>query len=84
MFPKTDRYLICTPEMFYTLIQSSRAVNFDFNQQGVNGSYKEGQIAKLAGFNIISSNNIEQGNVTASYWGERSRVEPDPRCRFQR
>ena len=64
--PQGDRYLACTPEMFYTLIQSSRAVNFDFNQQGVNGSYKEGQIAKLAGFNIIASNNIEQGNVTAS------------------
>ena len=62
---KENRCLVCTPESFYTLIQSSRAVNFDFNQQGVNGSYKEGQIAKLAGFNIYSSNNIAQGSVTA-------------------
>ena len=38
----------------------------DFNQQGTNGSYKEGQIAKLAGFTIIASNNIAQGNVTAT------------------
>lgn len=59
------RVLACTPEAFYTLIQSSRAVNFDFNQQGANGSYKEGQIAKLAGFTIMASNNIAQGNVTA-------------------
>ena len=59
------RILACTPEAFYTLIQSSRAVNFDFNQQGANGSYKEGQIAKLAGFTIVASNNIAQGNVTA-------------------
>lgn len=59
------RILACTPEAFYTLIQSSRAVNFDFNQQGTNGSYKEGQIAKLAGFTIVASNNIAQGNVTA-------------------
>ena len=59
------RSLVCTPEVYYKLIQSSRAVNFDFNQQGVNGSYKEGQIAKLAGFNIYSSNNLAQGNVTA-------------------
>ena len=63
--PQEGRYLVCTPDSFYSLIQSSRAVNFDFNQQGVNGSYKEGQIAKLAGFNILSSNNIAQGNVTA-------------------
>ena len=63
--PQEGRSLVCTPEMYYTLIQSSRAVNQDFNQQGVNGSYKEGNIAKLAGFNIYMSNNIAQGNVTA-------------------
>ena len=60
-----NRVLICTPEIFYTLIQSDRAVNFDFNQQGTNGSYKEGQIVKLAGFSIYSSNNIAQGNAAA-------------------
>ena len=60
-----NRVLICTPEIFYTLIQSDRAVNFDWNQQGANGSYKEGQIVKLAGFSIYSSNNIAQGNAGA-------------------
>ena len=40
-------------------------MNFDFNQQGANGSYKEGQIVKLAGFNIYSSNHITQGNASA-------------------
>ena len=63
--PQEGRSLVCTPEMYYTLIQSSRAVNQDFNQQGVNGSYSQGQIAKLAGFSIYMSNNIAQGNVTA-------------------
>lgn len=63
--PADGRVLVCSPEIYYTLIQSSRAVNFDFNQQGANGSYKEGQIAKLAGFNIYTSNHIKQGNVTA-------------------
>lgn len=62
---KENRVLICTPESYYTLIQSSRAVNFDFNQQGANGSYKEGQIVKMAGFSIYASNNIAQGSVTA-------------------
>ena len=63
--PGEGRALVCSPEAYYRLIQSSRAVNFDFNQQGANGSYKEGQIAKLAGFSIYSSNNLRQGNVTA-------------------
>jgi hypothetical protein len=63
--PADGRVLVCSPEIYYTLIQSSRAVNFDFNQQGANGSYKEGQIAKLAGFSIYTSNHIKQGNVTA-------------------
>ena len=60
-----NRVLVCTPEAYYSLIQSSRAVNFDWNQQGNNGSYKEGQIVKLAGFSIYTSNNIAQGSVTA-------------------
>ena len=62
---RDSRVLVCDPESFYSLIQSSRAVNFDWNQQGANGSYKEGQIVKLAGFSIYSSNHIAQGNVTA-------------------
>ena len=61
-----NRCLVVRPEEFYSLIQSDRAVNYDFNQQGVNGSYREGQIAKLAGFSIYSSNHLSpQGNATA-------------------
>jgi hypothetical protein len=63
--PADGRVIVCSPEVYYTLIQSSRAVNFDFNQQGTNGSYSKGQIAQLAGFSIYSSNHIKQGNVTA-------------------
>ena len=63
--PSDGRVLVCSPEVYYTLIQSSRAVNFDFNQQGTNGSYSKGQVSQLAGFSIYSSNHIKQGNVTA-------------------
>ena len=63
---RDNRVLVCCPEYFYALIQSDRAVNFDFNQQGANGSYKEGQVAKLAGFTIYSSNHIDkQGDASA-------------------
>jgi hypothetical protein len=64
------RVIVTTPEVYYTLIQSSRAVNTDWNHLSNNGGYAEGQISKLAGFSIYSSNHIAQGNVTAPA-GER-------------
>ncbi len=63
--PADGRVLVCSPDVYYTLIQSSRAVNSDFNQPGANGGYASGQISRLAGFTILSSNHIQQGNVTA-------------------
>ena len=66
--------LVCCPEYFYALIQSDRAVNFDFNQQGANGSYKEGQVAKLAGFTIYSSNHIDKQGDAAADAGEQGYV----------
>ena len=71
---RDNRVLVCSPEYFYSLIQSDRAVNFDFNQQGVNGSYKEGQIAKLAGFTIYSSNHIDKQGDAAKDPGEQGFV----------
>ena len=63
--PADGRVLIVSPEVYYTLVQSSRAVNADFNTPGSNGGYAGGQISRLAGFSIYSSNHIKQGNVTA-------------------
>ena len=60
-----NRVLACSPEVYYTLVQSSRAINEDFNQPGANGSYAKGNIAHLAGFRLFKSNHIKQGNFTA-------------------
>jgi len=62
-----DRYLVCRPAEYYSLIQSDRAVNQDWNQgnSGPAGSYREAQLTKLAGFTILKSNHLAQGNVTA-------------------
>lgn len=68
-WPEDRRYLMCSPEVYNILIQSTRAINQDWNQQGTNGSYAKGQIAELAGFTIMKSNHIYQGNVTTT--GER-------------
>ena len=63
--PSDGRVLVCSPEIYYTLVQSSRALNTDWNAEGNNGTYAKGNIAYLAGFQIFSSNHIKQGNVTA-------------------
>lgn len=70
--PSGDRHAICSPDVYYTLVQSSRAVNQDFNR-GDNGSYSSGDVARLAGFTIHSSNHIKQGDVTAKA-GEQGQV----------
>lgn len=63
--PKNDRFLVCRPAEYYSLIQSDRAVNQDWNQGGAPGSYREAQLTRLAGFTVLQSNHIAQGNVTA-------------------
>lgn len=70
--PAGNRHAICSPDVYYTLVQSSRAVNQDFNR-GDNGSYSTGDVARLAGFTIHSSNHIKQGSVTAKT-GEQGQV----------
>lgn len=67
--PENGRVLVCSPEIYNILVQSTRAVNQDWNQQGTNGSYAKGQVIQLAGFNIYKSNHLYQGNVTTT--GER-------------
>ena len=65
--PPNDRFLVCRPDMYYSLIQSDRAVNQDWNQGngGPPGSYREAQLTTLAGFTVLKSNHLAQGNVTA-------------------
>jgi len=65
--PPNDRFLICRPAEYYSLIQSERAVNQDWNSgnSGAPGSYREAQLTNLAGFTVLKSNHISQGNVTA-------------------
>ena len=60
------RYAVMTPEVHSQLAQSTRALNTDFNNGSAPGTYKEGNVATLAGFQLYESNHISQGNVTAA------------------
>lgn len=63
--PADGRIAVVTPEVHSMLAQSTRALNTDWNNGSAPGTYREGNVARLAGFEIYESNHIEQGNVTA-------------------
>jgi hypothetical protein len=48
---------VVTPETYFKVVQSSRAVNTDFNPGG-NGSYASGTVARIAGLPLRMSNNL--------------------------
>ena len=60
--PADDRYCAVSPAAYYNLIQGTTVINRDW---GGNGSYSDGKVLKVAGMNIVSSNNIPSTNVTS-------------------
>jgi hypothetical protein len=65
---------IFTPEDYYAITQSSRAINVDFNgNSGSNGTIASGTTARVAGIPIYSSNHVQQ----AAYVNVAGDVNPD-------
>lgn len=73
--PENDRYLFVKPEQYYLLVNdSSKLINRDYGNDG-NGSTKDGLVMRVAGLEIVKSNNIPQTNVTTgNYQGNYSTV----------
>jgi hypothetical protein len=71
--PEDDRYLYLKPAQYYLLINSgSRAINRDFSG---NGSVADGTIFRIAGLQIVKTNNLPQALVNtgpAAYQGDFS------------
>ena len=56
---------VCTPEAYYWITQSSRAINTDFNGGGgSNGTIAQGVTARIAGIPLKSSNHVTQPDYT--------------------
>ena len=53
--PEDDRFVIVSPSTFYALVQEDKLINRDF---GSNGSYSDGTIMRVAGMQIVKSNNL--------------------------
>ena len=61
--PETDRYVIVNPATYYALVQNDKLINRDFGQ---NGSYSDGTIMRVAGMQIVKSNNLAVNHTTAT------------------
>jgi len=73
--PKGNRYLAVKPEQYYLMVNSgSKAIHADYNPTP-NGSFAAGTIYRVAGFEIVATNNLPQENVTTgNYQGDFSNV----------
>jgi len=61
--PNEDRYLFLKPAQFELLAKSTKVHNKDW---GGTGSIADGDIGKLAGFQILKTNNLPTGVVAAA------------------
>lgn len=60
--PAEDRYVAVSPAAYYNLIQGTTVINRDW---GGSGSYSDGKVLKVAGMNIVPSNNIPTSNISS-------------------
>jgi len=61
--PKQDRFVFIKPDQYYQLVNSSsKLINRDYNNEG-NGSTASGQVMRVAGMEIVETNNLPQSNV---------------------
>lgn len=61
--PETERFVIVDPATYYALVQEDKLINRDFGQ---NGSYSDGTIMRVAGMQIIKSNNLSVDHTAST------------------
>lgn len=61
--PETERFVIVDPATYYALVQDDKLINRDFGQ---NGSYSDGTIMRVAGMQIVKSNNLAVDHTTST------------------
>lgn len=54
--PKNDRYYFVSPTTYWALIEDGRLLNSDFGN--ANGSQMDGALKRVAGFEIVPTNNL--------------------------
>lgn len=59
--PEDERYGLFRPAQYYALARSTDVINRDW---GGSGAYSDGTVLKVAGINIVKTNNLPSTNVT--------------------
>ncbi len=62
--PAEDRYAAVSPQAYYSMVSDTSAavINRDF---GGSGSYADGKVLKIAGIEIVKTNNLPASNITS-------------------
>lgn len=60
--PENDRYMYVKPAQYYNLVQEDDVISSDFTANR-NGGRDTGQIFRVAGFEIVKTNNLPSTNV---------------------
>ena len=61
--PDSDRYVLVSPEWYWRLVTDDKLLNRDFGGSGV---YQDGTVLKVAGLNIVKTNNLAVNHLTAT------------------
>ena len=67
--PENDRVAIVKPAQYYQLVQTTDVINRDFGGAGV---YADGTVLRVAGIQIVKSNNVPTTNVASATAGENN------------
>ena len=59
--PASDRYLYVKPERYYKLVQNTTVLNKDW---GGAGSYSDGKVLRIAGIQIVETNNLPSTDLS--------------------
>ena len=62
--PEGDRYVFVSPDVYWGLVSSDKLLNRDFG--GQNGVYSDGTVLKVAGMQIVKTNNLSVDHTTAT------------------
>ncbi len=64
-----DRSVIVRPAQYYLMAQTTKLLNRDWGGSGI---YQDGTILKVAGVQILKSNNLPKTNITTAVTGEKN------------
>ncbi len=67
--PAEDRTAFVSPEVYYALVQDTSVMNRDYGAYG--GNVTDGNILKVAGLNIVKTNNLAVNHTTGTEQGKQ-------------